>query len=451
MIQFNCHCSYRFEVPEDQAGGLIQCPTCHRLNDIPTLSDVANLEDGGIYKLDDVPGNPHQSFQEAHRIYTREHVDETTGEEIDLRPSADDILASGTTAIPIADEVLAAPKYDPETGELIEALDIRKEQRKAVPIDPSKIPVARRALNYANSDAETPVESLGGIVRAVFQPMNLFVLLFVLVHHLILYIVSVVSLAGFFFMVPVAFIVLILLLSHYGCVVDETGPTKSDELPRPLRNLSWHDDLWGPGFRIVLGLFVCYMPAWIMHRFGVTGNFVGVALVLTWVVCMSVFLPAVWMITLTSGALENLRPDRVVGTMKEMGASYVALLLLTILSIGVYLVGNFFTFAALASTFAPGLKQPVILSAIGLPVLVAGISLVHITAWYMGLQYRRCHHIFPWVLQRHVSTRKDTARILEARRREAQKQKQLQQNRPDRDQRLNELRQPPPPPPARRA
>ena len=58
MIRFNCHCTHEFLVPEDQAGSLVQCPKCGRLNDVPTLSDLEHLEDGGIFKMDEAPKPP---------------------------------------------------------------------------------------------------------------------------------------------------------------------------------------------------------------------------------------------------------------------------------------------------------------------------------------------------------------------------------------------------------
>jgi hypothetical protein len=36
------------------------------------------------------------------------------------------------------------------------------------------------------------------------------------------------------------------------------------------------------------------------------------------------------------------------------------------------------------------------------PCLVAGIYLMHLFAWYMGLVYRAHHEQFPWILQRHI-------------------------------------------------
>ena len=40
MIRFHCTCKHVFETDDNMSGGLVQCPKCGRLNDIPTLSDL---------------------------------------------------------------------------------------------------------------------------------------------------------------------------------------------------------------------------------------------------------------------------------------------------------------------------------------------------------------------------------------------------------------------------
>ena len=56
MITFPCKCGYSFEVPQDMAGGLIQCPTCGLLADVPLLSDLPTLNQDGTFGFtDNVP------------------------------------------------------------------------------------------------------------------------------------------------------------------------------------------------------------------------------------------------------------------------------------------------------------------------------------------------------------------------------------------------------------
>jgi hypothetical protein len=44
MIKFPCKCCFQFEVPEEMAGNPLQCPRCMLLNEVPLLSDLADLK-----------------------------------------------------------------------------------------------------------------------------------------------------------------------------------------------------------------------------------------------------------------------------------------------------------------------------------------------------------------------------------------------------------------------
>src|SRR4051812_39500294 len=224
MIRFNCHCTHEFLVPEDQAGGLVQCPKCSRLNDVPLLSDLANLDEDGMFKMDAAPKAPPSTMLgEATRAFSREKRD-GRGEDIDMRASVDEFLNLGSTEIPLelADQELpGAPKYDPFTGELVETIDI-KPTDKPFGQDPKKIPVAKRAVMYASPDLNPPVSPMA-ILAHLFQPVNLFVMLFVIVGHMIFQTFAMVVQCGFFFMAPVCIIIAGLIVSHYGIVVEEIG------------------------------------------------------------------------------------------------------------------------------------------------------------------------------------------------------------------------------------
>src|SRR5262249_42044305 len=129
MIDFSCHCGHAFSVGDELAGGLVQCPQCRRLNDVPKLSDRSDLEDDGIYKIDAPPTPPGQQQHRAAELtpaFTREHFDDK-GKPIDLRDS----LADPKTG-PIPLESLgplddAPPKYDPITGELIRSIEVKPD------------------------------------------------------------------------------------------------------------------------------------------------------------------------------------------------------------------------------------------------------------------------------------------------------------------------------------
>src|SRR5688572_27378357 len=129
MIAFPCHCGHKFAVGEDMAGGMIQCPHCGRLNDVPLLSDLGHIAEDGTYNLElrPEPEDQTDALPELTRLYMKSRVDEH-GNEIDLRQTMDDIYESGGDEIPLelAGEVRpGAPKYDPITGELIEPMEVK--------------------------------------------------------------------------------------------------------------------------------------------------------------------------------------------------------------------------------------------------------------------------------------------------------------------------------------
>jgi hypothetical protein len=441
MIRFSCHCSHEFLVDEDQAGGLIQCPKCSRLNDIPALSDVQNLEDGGIYKLDTDVGAPKQiEIPAATRAFTRDLRDER-GDDIDMRASVDEFLATGSEEVPLelAEEIRpGAPKYDPLTGELVEPIDI-KPSNKPGALDPKSIPIAKRAVHYAGGDLHRRVTPLG-ILTALFQPMNLFVMMFVVLAHALFEVVLLIMVAGIFFIIPVLAIVGFLIIAHYGTIIDEMGPSEGDELPRPLRNASWSDDMWGPFIRTMAAVFLCFWPIlFVSSRLsGPAGTGLLVALTLSGLF----FFPAVLLTTQTAGTYLNLRPDRVIGVIKACGHGYWVSVLAFGITAPIYLGSVVGVIASIATLFKPG-PMSMTMVALGMTslALIAGIYLMHFTCWHLGMLYRANYPRFPWILQRHVySRRTDTLAQLEQARLAARHMAALQKSRPDRAQRIDEIR-----------
>ena len=122
MINFPCSsCGHRFSLEDDQAGGLIQCPACHRLNDIPTQSELLQLSSDGTFNLDEKTAhNAEDVVADLAYIYQRGATD-ADGNEIDLRLTDDELANVGKEGpIPIKPDP-TPPRYDPETGELIAA------------------------------------------------------------------------------------------------------------------------------------------------------------------------------------------------------------------------------------------------------------------------------------------------------------------------------------------
>src|SRR5882724_2543830 len=118
MIRFKCHCGNAFELHDDHAGTMIQCPKCSRLNDVPTLSELQGLDDQGGFKLDALPLVPNENYvARATRAFTSTKYDES-GDHIDMRPTVADILAAGTSGESEGEDPgKHVPRYDPFTGE----------------------------------------------------------------------------------------------------------------------------------------------------------------------------------------------------------------------------------------------------------------------------------------------------------------------------------------------
>jgi hypothetical protein len=444
MITFPCHCSYQFSVPEDQAGSEIQCPKCGRLNDIPALSDLTHLDEHGTFKITDTsPAPPPVILTEAARAFTRETRDEL-GDEIDMRQDLDEFLASGEVPLapPYDDVRTDIPKYDPITGELVAPIDLKRpEEQDPNYVDPATIPMAQPAVTYATGATAKHVTPRKIFVQLV-QPVNLFVMFVVLFMHTFLLIAIVMWQAGIFFVAPLLFIMVWGILAHFANVIDETGPTQNDELPRPLRNLSWGEDLWGPAWRATIAIAICFWPLfWIGAVLDLRGGIAISSLLVTLSLAGMFLFPAILLTTTTSGALDNLRPDRVMGVIRALGPSYF----LTVLAMGVamfvYILGIVGCDAAIAALFVTKyVKVPLLAGGLSIPILAAGVYLMHFACWYLGLQYRAHHEAFEWILQRHVaSKRRDMLAQLEARRAQIRRARMLNKNRPDREQRLAEL------------
>src|SRR5204863_835775 len=107
---------------------------------------------------------------------------------------------------------------------------------------------------------------------------------------------------------------------------------------RPLRNVSWTDDLWGPFVRWSIATLMCFAPVFFLPRFRFSGGgLVTAALFISATLFGIFFFPAVLLTTTTSGSYENLRPDRLTGVIKALGASYWLNVLSFIIAAGIYL------------------------------------------------------------------------------------------------------------------
>jgi hypothetical protein len=467
-IQFPCRCGHRFNVDADDSGRSIQCPQCGLLNDVPGLGE--KFADDGTYDIS-VPVSPapqlasENRLAELTRTFSKDRYD-SDGNEIDLRPTPQEIAAVGAP-VPVP---RAKPRYDPETGELIQPLEVKTPT--AAQIDRSAIPLAKPALSYATAD--TPGISQPAPAQ-MMMPANIIVIASVLLIHIVtLSIMAFAASMGLFIAIPAMFIIQLMIVSHYGNVIDEIGPEQHDELPRFARNLSFYEDIWHPLMAMSAGTIVCYFPAFmcVLATIADTQTFLALSdclLALVWIIvgCMiviamsgtplkdiswteqlimplmmmlfasfvifgpaglcvllhaspqvtyavavllalggSLFLPAVLLTLVTSGALANVRPDRVVLTMRKIGPRYAVVVVAWLIGVVAYLFGQLFIVMAVGGAANPiggpaWMHHPLL----GFPLLLIGVLATHYFCFELGMFYRTYHGSFPWLYQRHISTR----------------------------------------------
>jgi len=418
MIRFSCRCGRALELDDDQAGLDVQCPACGTLNSVPSLSDALGIDPDGTYKVDADEGErEHARLSELRRVFTRNRVDEETGDEIDLRATYADLADAGIPdePQPEAAPTYVRPKYDPVTGELIRPIDVKRDDRHR-PIHPSAIPVARAQITYASAgtarapgDARTAVSAPLDLLR----PANLMVMgVLLLLHGFSQVVVAVCLVFGLLFVSPVLLFFFFGLIAHYANVVDEVGPRDMDELPRPFRDLEFGEDIWRPFVQMFVSVAVTYGLAVLVPSIG-TGH---PLLVLAGLVLATALFPAVMLTATTSGTFANLRPDRVASVVLAAPGRYVVLAALWAVASAAYVFGVYASNMTLLTTFSLSTTWPWWYQwYVGYPLLVIGLYLVHLFAWELGLLYRAHHADFNWVLQRHK--RKEQAKGFEVMRR----------------------------------
>ena len=123
---------------------------------------------------------------------------------------------------------------------------------------------------------------------------------------LLFYALSQQSFFIFYFMPAV---VVIVVLSQYAATVQETGPEQKDELPRPVRDFDFTNDIWLPMVQTAAALLISLGPAAIWNaNIGVDSvNVVGTDFLIAIGFCV---LPAVLLTASVDGVLVNFRPDR---------------------------------------------------------------------------------------------------------------------------------------------
>lgn len=387
------------------AGGSIQCPHCHLLADVPLLSDLGNLEDDGTLKMQPPTLDEADREAELKRAYIPRRQDDN-GEDYDLRQTFEQLVEAGADHVPLElkDELRpGAPKYDPITGEIIHPMAMKGDDHQAV----VPIPIGPKVLQYQPVDAASAT-AFRGSLGALLRPGNIVVLVFIFLLHLVM------ATEYLFILRGVAFVFIFFFIwPHLANVVEEVAVQESDEFPTPLRGLSFVDDLWNPLIHFFGAWLICYgiAPATI----AIAAHFLAAQsaqtvpmaqLVITVLSLLgSYFFPAVFLTLCTSGSLWNLRPDRVFGVIGICGVRYWAMVAFWLVSLAVYAAALFAVDGAnywgLPTALYLFLKAKVVC----LPLVFVAICLMHLFARELGMLYRANHEKFPWVLQRHISTK----------------------------------------------
>jgi hypothetical protein len=407
MIRFDCICHEPLEVPAELAGDEVQCPVCGRLTDVPHLEDLDKLDADG-FKLGD-------EVAELAPVAKLDYA--MVG---DRRNDLDHFLAAGATE---AGEPRTRPRYDPETHERIKPLEVAEDRpivRQAIPVEPDDAgpPAARQGgVEYAGPRKEGRIVvgpdvvpwTMKRLPMALFSPTDAFVMFVVFCAQFGL--VLMLSLPMWLaLMVGVGTILLtVLVLGHYGAVVEDVGYEARDGLPTPLRELRFYEDIWKPFTDFAGSMLLCFALPAVVAVWVAPDAWEAAAMVAAPLPGLAVW-PAVLLTMSTSGTLINLWPGRVLAVMAAGGGAYWVAVILGTLGLlstaggmGLFILGGSTGLGGLG-TLLPGplpINERVLLS-LALPLLCAGTYFMHWYTAHLGLLYRTGHSRFGWYGQAHV-------------------------------------------------
>lgn len=402
LIQFSCRCGQRLEAEPQHAGMDVQCPVCGTLVTIPMLSDLGRINaTDGTYNMETQARHDDPArLARLTKIYGKARVDEW-GDDLDLRgpdglpiPQRQQPPQPGPTPQE-QDTRDVRPRYDPITGELIRPVDVAPPRTRAVlPAHTLGRPIKKRKV-FEPLERLSPLE----IATKMLEPQSMTVLAIIILAHVFLIMALMVTLVIW---MPVVAVIgtILLLLAHYGNVVEETGSSMKDELPRPMRELNWVEDFWSPIGAMIMTLGASYGPAvWILTRDDLPLKLRG-ALAAGLVILGCFAAPAVLLISCCSGSYANLRPDIVWATIRGCGRGYFMMIGSYLLGVGMYVTAMVLTFMNMiaAMTTVPGL--PWYLGwLVTAPLLIASIFTIHFHLWMVGRAYRVYYGNFPWLYQ----------------------------------------------------
>lgn len=419
MIQFRCRCSHAFEVPDEEAGTSLQCPSCGLLVDVPTLEDLPGLMPDGSFEVELSPTPLEDRPRPASLEYakpSRRTPSRTEASGIDRRLSLEEFLKVGA---PEDDDLLPLkgedrrpkpkslrPKYDPVTGELIRELAVSQ------PPQPAPLMAQPVTLGYERKKAGGKPITIWFPFAEMLALPNL-VVCGVVTAMCFLQMVLGVSVPYLFLTILFPIALLLMVIAHFANVIDETGPTGTDEMPTPLRSGSLYDDMIRPLFQVMVAYVLAYAP---IVFFNLYIQSLPWQVNLGLVALFFILIPATLLTMTTSGAANNLIPHRMFSVIGASGWHYwvvtamgfaatVAFLngLLWCLSIGATVMHRLFTGPVSTAKTLLGVPHWVEFL-LAIVFMFAGVYLVHVFCWQMGLLYRFHHERFNWVLQKHDKT-----------------------------------------------
>lgn len=424
MINFPCmSCSEPLSVPADLAGGDIQCPACGTLCSVPLVSDLPNLHADGTHHLaPDVGREDPDRLQRLAAAFGRARVDDD-GVLIDNRTMPDAIDLA-----PMPPPPRVKPRYDPETGELIAAIPIKRAAPlAAIPVGPTGS-AGPPSVGYA-TPGMTESTRAGSVWLELFGPTNLFVMSVVgavhvlgaLLDWLVYYILVVAYAAGgpalpswpfnlFFWMV----------VAHYANVVSETGPEGQDELPRPMRDFGLGEDFLGPLVRTLVAFAAAYAPA-LLALSAAEQSPAARPVAAAMLLLGGLLFPATLLAAGGTNSLSNLRPDRVLNVIRWSGGTYWVLAAVTTVTVPVYLFA-----VTRADMVSPMLVDTAAAGAlwdlgwtplVRLPLGVLAVYAFHGVCWRLGQLYRQHHLAYGFAWEVH-----EVERLAERQRRQAERE-----------------------------
>lgn len=378
VIRFHCTCGQSLEVGPVLAGQAVQCPRCKRLTDVPTPEEAkAILEDGTLQLAPRV--TPPPPLPPRRRPHALQYAGVTTPKAPAYLPPQ--LSHANAFVAPLAEPNRSPAQTAPRKPTLRYSLTLDDERRPFLSL---------------------PLELL--------RPANAIVMGIVCIGLLIVPLFALLAFGGAFPLAAFGIVLLLIVVAHYVSVIDETGPEARDELPPPLREVSFWDDFWRPLMQLAFALALCFGPTvWLFAASGWRTDRVAAVAGAAWAAIAFPFFPAVLLTVVTGTTPLNLSPHRLVRVMAVCGVPYLfATFVLLPAAVVLHALAALFFAEAVSAAYDLSILRPAatpvspwLTLPAGGAMLVLAVYVGHLFPWWLGRLYRRHHDQFPWLLQRH--------------------------------------------------